>query len=98
MDLHKLRIFVTVAQTRHFTQAATLLHMSQPSVSQQIALLEAALGTALFLRQPRRLQLTAAGEALLVYAEQLLALADEAAEATRVAAGLAARTLRLGVG
>ncbi len=98
MDLHKLRIFVAVAQTRHFTRAATLLHLSQPSVSQHIALLEAALGTPLFLRQPRRLQLTAAGEALLGYAEQLLALADEATEAARAAAGHAERTLRLGIG
>src|SRR5438477_8921050 len=98
MDLHKLRIFVAVARAGHFTRAADLLHLSQPSVSQQIALLEAALGTALFRRQPRRLQLTAAGEALLPYAEQLLALAGEATEAARVAAGLSDRTLRLGVG
>ncbi len=98
MDLHKLRIFVAVARARHFTRAATLLHMSQPSVSQQIALLEAAIGTPLLLRQPRHLQLTPAGEALLAYAEQLLALADEAADAARVAAGLSDRTLRLGIG
>jgi DNA-binding transcriptional LysR family regulator len=98
MDLHKLRIFVTVARTGHFTRAADLLHMSQPTVSQQIALLEAAIGTVLIRRQPRRLQLTAAGEALLPYAEQLLALADEATEAARVAAVLSDRTLRLGVG
>ena len=98
MDLHKLRIFVAVARTRHFTQAARLLHMSQPSVSQQIAGLEAAVGTALIRRQPRQLQLTAAGDALLPYAEQLLALADEAVDAARMAAGLSARTLRLGIG
>jgi DNA-binding transcriptional LysR family regulator len=98
MDLHKLRIFVAVARAGHFTRAADLLGMSQPSVSQQIALLETALGTTLIRRQPRRLQLTAAGEALLPYAEQLLALADEATEVTRGAAGLSDRTLRLGVG
>ena len=98
MDLHKLRIFVAVARARHFTRAANLLHMSQPSVSQQIALLEAAIGTPLLLRQPRHLQLTAAGAALLAYAEQLLALADEATDAARVAAGLSDRTLRLGIG
>ncbi len=98
MDLHKLRIFVAVARTGHFTRAADLLGMSQPSVSQQIALLETALGTTLIRRQPRRLQLTDAGEALLPYAEQLLALADAATEATRGAAGLSDSTLRLGVG
>ena len=72
--------------------------MSQPSVSQQIALLEAALGTPLIRRQPGGLQLTAAGAALLPYAQQLLALADEAIETTRTAAGIARRTVRLGVG
>ena len=98
MDLHKLQIFVAVAHAGHFTRAAERLHMSQPSVSQQIALLEAALGTPLIRRQPRRLVLTAAGAALLPYAEHLLALADEAREATRAAAGLSGRTVRLGVG
>jgi DNA-binding transcriptional LysR family regulator len=98
MDLHKLRIFVAVAHAGHFTRAAEHLAMSQPTVSQQIALLETALGTALIDRQSRRLQLTPAGAALLPYAEQLLALAEEAAEAARVAAGLSDRTLRLGVG
>lgn len=98
MELHKLRIFVAVARAGHFTRAAEQLAMSQPTVSQQIALLETALGTALIDRQARRLQLTPAGAALLPYAEQLLALADEAAEAARVAGGLADRTLRLGVG
>src|SRR5262249_13732910 len=42
--------------------------------------------------------LTPAGEALLPYAEQILALVDEASEAARAAAGLADRTLRLGAG
>src|SRR4051812_46429269 len=98
MDLHKLRIFVAVARAGHFTHAAEALHMSQPSVSQQIALLEVALGTPLLRRQPRRLQLTPAGEALLPYAEQLLALADEASEAVRAAAGISQPTVRLGVG
>jgi DNA-binding transcriptional LysR family regulator len=101
MDLHKLHIFVAVAKAGHFTQAAEALHMSQPSVSQQMAQLEASLGAQLIHRQPLkagRLQLTAAGEALLPRAEHLLALAEEATDATRVAAGRSDRTLRLGVG
>src|SRR4051794_34047334 len=97
MELHRLRIFVAVARAGHFTRAAEQLNMSQPSVPQQTALLETEIGTALIDRQPRRLQLTPAGAALLPYAEQLLALAEEAAEAARVAAGLSDRTLRLGV-
>lgn len=98
MDLHKLRIFVTIARLANFTRAADRLHMTQPTVSQQLAMLEVQLGTPLIERDTRRLHLTPAGEVLLPYAEKLLALADEAAEATRAAAGLADRTLKLGVG
>src|SRR5260221_4721735 len=72
--------------------------MTQPTVSQQLAVLEKQLGTPLIERDTRWLRLTSAGEALLPYAEKLLALADEATEATRAAAGLADRTLRLGAG
>jgi LysR family transcriptional regulator, low CO2-responsive transcriptional regulator len=98
MDIPKLRIFAMVARLGNFTRAAELLYLTQPTVSQQIAALEAQLGTPLIERLPRRLRLTPAGEALLPYAEQILALADAAAEAARAAAGLADRTLRLGAG
>ncbi|MFL5803506.1 MAG: LysR substrate-binding domain-containing protein [Roseiflexaceae bacterium] len=98
MDIPKLRIFVTVVRLGSFTRAAELLYLTQPTVSQQIAALEAQLGIPLIERLPRQLRLTPAGAALLPYAEQILALADAATTATRAAAGLADRTLRLGVG
>jgi LysR family transcriptional regulator, low CO2-responsive transcriptional regulator len=98
LDIAKLRIFATVARLGNFTRAAELLFLTQPTVSQQIAALEAQLGAPLIERLPRRLRLTPAGAALLPYAEQILALADEASEAARAAAGLADRTLRLGAG
>lgn len=98
MDLHKLQIFVTIARLGSFTRASEALHMTQPTVSQQLATLELQVGAMLIERQTRRLRLTPAGEALLPYAEQLLTLADHATEATRAAAGLADRTLRIGVG
>ncbi len=98
MDLHKLRIFVTIARLGSFTRAAERLHMTQPTVSQQLAMLETAVGAQLFERHTRRVYLTPAGDVLLGYAERLLALADEATRTTREAAGLADRTLRLGVG
>lgn len=98
LDLHKLRIFATIARLMNFTRAAEYLHMTQPTVSQQLAMLEVHFGTALIERDTRRLRLTPAGEALLPYAEKLLTLSEEAFEATRQAAGLADRTLRLGVG
>lgn len=98
LDLPKLRIFAAVARASSFTRAADDLDLRQPTVSQQIQVLERGLRTPLFERQGRRVQLTAAGTALLPYAERLLALAAEAETATRETAGLSARTLRLGVG
>lgn len=98
MDLHKLRIFVTIARLGNFTRAAERLSMTQPTVSQQLRELEKTLGTSLIERDTRHLRLTPAGEALLPYAEKLIALANEATEVTRAAAGLAGRTLRIGVG
>jgi LysR family transcriptional regulator, low CO2-responsive transcriptional regulator len=98
MDLHKLRIFAIIARTGNFTRAAELLHMAQPTVSQQLAALEAQLGVTLIERHTRQQRLTVAGEALLPYAERLLALANEASEAARAAAGVADHTLRLGAG
>ncbi len=98
LDLPKLRIFAAVARSGSFTRAADELDLRQPTVSQQIQVLERGLRTPLFERMGRRVQLTAAGEALLPYAERILALAAEAETAAREAAGLAARTLRLGVG
>jgi DNA-binding transcriptional LysR family regulator len=98
VDLHKLRIFTIVARTGNFTRAAELLHMTQPTVSQQLAALEAQVGAPLIDRQTRRQRLTAAGEALLPFAERLLALADEGLAAARTAAGVANATVRLGVG
>src|SRR5689334_9195479 len=96
LDLHKLRIFVAVVRLASFTRAADYLHMTQPTVSQQLAMLETQVGTVLIERDTRRLRLTAAGEALLPQAEKLLALAAETLEVTRAAAGKAERTLRLG--
>jgi DNA-binding transcriptional LysR family regulator len=98
LDLHKLRIFATIAHYMSFTRAADHLHMTQPTVSQQLAMLEMQFGTLLIERDTRRLRLTPAGEALLPHAEKLLTLSQEAFEAAREAAGLADRTLRLGVG
>jgi DNA-binding transcriptional LysR family regulator len=97
-DLNKLRIFVTIARLTSFTRAAERLHLTQPTVSQQLTMLEKSVGALLIERDTRHLRLTRAGEVLLGYAERLLVLAVEAVDATRAAAGLADRTLRIGVG
>jgi DNA-binding transcriptional LysR family regulator len=98
LDLPKLRIFVAVARNGSFTRAADALDLRQPTVSQQIQVLEQGLRTRLFDRRGRATVLTPGGVALLSYAERILTLAEEAQAATREAAGLATRTLRLGAG
>ncbi|MEM8978577.1 MAG: LysR family transcriptional regulator [Pseudomonadota bacterium] len=78
LDLTALRSFAAVADTGGVTKAASLLHFTQSAVSMQIKRLEDAVGLELFERQGRSLQITSAGEQLLGYARQLLALNDEA--------------------
>jgi DNA-binding transcriptional LysR family regulator len=98
LDLHKLHVFLAVAQHQHFTRAAEALHMAQPSVSQQISMLENMLGVQLIDRSTRHFHLTDAGETLLHYAERLSLLAHEAQNAVQVQAGAMRETLKLGVG
>ena len=98
LDLHKLKIFVTIVRQGSFTQAADRLYMTQPTMSQQLAALETQLGTTLLERDTRQLRLTAAGAALLPLAEKLLTDAEAAITVARTAAGIAERTLRIGVG
>jgi len=98
LDSAKLQTFVTIVHEGSFTKAAERLNLTQPTVSQQIAVLEKQCGTPLFKRHPRHLSLTEAGETLLGYAERILALHKDALEHTQAAAGLAERTLQLGVG
>ena len=72
MELFQLRYFVEAAHRLHFTQAAEAVCVSQPSLSQQIANLEAEVGARLFVRQGRAVALTDAGRALLRHAERML--------------------------
>jgi LysR family hydrogen peroxide-inducible transcriptional activator len=78
MELHQLRYLLAVARTGNFSRAAEQCRVSQPSLSQQIAKLEAELGERLFSRLKRRAVLTAAGEALLPRATRILAEVDAA--------------------
>jgi len=65
LDAHSLRLFLAVADHRHFGRAARSLAMSQPPLSQQIQRLEQRLGGKLFERTNRSVRLTALGEAIL---------------------------------
>ena len=61
MDIRILRYFLTVAKEQNFTKAAEQLHITQPTLSRQLAALEEELGTDLFIRGSRSITLTEAG-------------------------------------
>ncbi|WP_392959974.1 LysR family transcriptional regulator [Streptomyces sp. LN245] len=96
MQFHQLQYFVAVAETRHFTRAAELVHVAQPSLSQQIKSLERELGADLFLRARGNITLTDAGEALLPLARRILADADTARYEVQELAQLRSGRVRLG--
>src|SRR5674476_1010595 len=88
MELRQLEHFVTVAEERHFTRAADLLQISQSGLSASIRALEMELGTSLFIRSTRRVELTAAGQALLADSRRTLASAAAAQNAVAAVRGL----------
>jgi len=92
----RLRYFVALAEELNFTRAAAGLVMSQQALSRQISELEATVGAALFERTPRRVELTAAGEALLTRARRMLHEFDRGVREAQRAAGVAGTSLRLG--
>ncbi|MEZ4667257.1 MAG: LysR family transcriptional regulator [Anaerolineae bacterium] len=98
LDIHKLRIFVFVARLGSFTRAAAMLHMTQPTVSQQVAGLETSLGIQLIDRNTRHMRLTAPGKVLFEYGERILKMSNEALSAVQGEAGMARHLLKLGVG
>ena len=80
MDLRQLTCFERVADLGSMSRAAEALHLVQPAVSQQIALLERQVGLRLFHRGPRGVRLTEAGEALLPYARRVLTEVERAGQ------------------
>lgn len=77
LNFHHLFYFWRVASLGHLTQAAEELHTSQSSVSAQIRQLETRLGSALFVREGRRLVLTETGRLVQAYAENIFGLGQE---------------------
>lgn len=95
--LRQLQYVVAVADTLSFRKAAERCHVSQPSLSAQLAQMEEALGVRIFERDRRRVLLTQAGKELVDRARQLLMEADDLGEAARRASDPFSGTLRLGI-
>src|SRR6185295_5048265 len=96
MDAVRLGAFVAVAREGGFSRAARALGRTQSSVSQAVALLEAELGEALFVRDGRQTHVTAAGRVLLAHAERAFAEMDAARAELAALRDLTAGTLALG--
>lgn len=86
MEFRQLRYFLAVAEHLHFTVAAERLGIAQPPLSQQIIKLEREIGTKLFLRHPRRVELTEAGVIFRERAQRVLDDATDALEHVKMAA------------
>jgi len=96
LNYHHLRYFWTVAKEGGLRKAAEKLHVSQPTISAQIAALEGVLGEKLFRRGGRALALTEAGHWVLGYAEDIFSLGQELLDAARQRP--TARPLRVHIG
>lgn len=97
MELRQLKHFVAVAEELHFTRAAAKVHVVQSTLSASISSLEQELGTALLVRNNRRVDLTTAGQALLPDAQNALAAADQARAAVDAVRGVLSGHLCIGV-
>nr|WP_320135277.1 LysR substrate-binding domain-containing protein [uncultured Amphritea sp.] len=96
MDVKPLKSFVAVASLKSFSAAARELHTVQPAISRHIAALEEELGTRLFIRNTRDVQITAAGLQLLSDAKSLLKQFEDAKSRTKRAAKGELGQLRVG--
>ncbi|HEY6003683.1 MAG TPA: LysR substrate-binding domain-containing protein [Anaeromyxobacter sp.] len=97
LTLRQLQYLLAVAEARSFRRAAEACHVSQPSLSQQVADAERALGVRLFERDRRRVLVTAAGEGLLARARRVLVEADDLVEAAVRLSDPLSGTVRVGV-
>ena len=96
MELRQLEAFVVLATELHFGHAADRLHMAPPTLTELIRRLEIELGTPLFVRTTRRVDITRAGEEFLPRARSILEELDAARSAVRQLAGGEYGTVPLG--
>lgn len=96
MEDHKLKVFCTVAETRSFSKASEIIHLTQPAVSLQIQALEEVYETKLFDRTSSTVMLTPAGEILYKYAKEILTLFAEAEKDIGEKTGLVKGSISIG--
>ena len=97
VSLRQLQYVVAVADLRGFRRAANACHVSQPSLSAQVALVERQLGLQLFERDSRTVRVSSRGGVIIEQARRILIAAGELGDVARQAADPFHGTLRLGV-
>lgn len=96
MEIRQLRAFVAIAESGTFTAGALRVHVTQAAISMQIRQLETEIGAKVFVRAPRHVILTEAGEQLLRRARHILREHDAAIDEIAELAGAERGRLRIG--
>lgn len=96
MEDHKLKVFCTVAETKSFSKASEIIHLTQPAVSLQIQALEELYETKLFDRSSSSVTLTKAGKVLYKYAKNILSLYADAEKQIGELTGLVKGSISIG--
>ncbi|HUE84029.1 MAG TPA: LysR family transcriptional regulator [Pyrinomonadaceae bacterium] len=96
MEIRQLRAFVAIAESGTFTAGALRVHVTQAAISMQIRQIETEVSARLFVRAPRRVILTEAGEKLLHRARHILREHDAALDEIAELAGAERGRLRIG--
>lgn len=97
MNIRAIQYLVTLAEVRHFSKAAELCYVSQPTLSTQIRKLEEELGVQLVERSPRQVMLTRVGEEIVERARTILGEVEAMRAIARRSRDPHSGTLRLGI-
>lgn len=98
MDFRILRYFLNVAKEQSFTKAAQQLHITQPTLSRQLAALEEELGVKLFARSGRNITLTEEGILFKRRALEILDLEERTLDELKGSEGIVEGTVTIGCG
>ncbi|WP_139488552.1 LysR family transcriptional regulator [Brevibacillus dissolubilis] len=84
MELEQMRAFLAVVQTKNFTRAAALLHVTQSTITTRIKQMEQSLGNPLFVRTNKRVELTPTGHVVHTYVKRIMELVRECEVTTQL--------------
>ncbi len=98
VEIRVLKYFLMIVRTENITKAADALHITQPTLSRQIAQLEEEIGAPLFYRGSRRMRLTPEGAMLKSRAEEIVDLSDKTLEDLKIHSNVVEGVISVGTG